>query len=929
MASLRLAHRTLGTKRGQLGLGILISGGGAVTATLGAFALLGAVASAANAAPLSLGGGTVGGNGEQIAIGTFSQAVAGGTGGSPIAIGVAANASGTAPPGFTFEAVAIGNSAIATGPWATSVGTNASATGTGGSAFGTFANASGNQATAIGNGATATNTQATAMGYLANASAVDATALGSGATATATGSTALGAQAKASFNYSTALGAAANANGMYATALGINSTATGDGSIAGGYYSVSNGLNAMTLGAFAKATGINTVAIGPAANATGQSATAFGVNSVANGVGAVAVGPGANATGTNAAAFGPNSLANGVNTTALGNGANASAQAGDVALGAGSTTSTVVNTTGTTINGTTYTFAGTDAKSTVSVGSLGNERTVTNVAAGQISASSTDAINGSQLYATNQAVSSIGNNVNNLGNSVASGLGGGSSYDPSTGTVITSLNYGGDTFNSVQGVIDKIGGAISGGGIKYFHANSTDPDSIASGQNAVGIGPNSVASGDNSFAAGNGAQASGASSVATGNGATATGSNSIATGTGAKASGSGSIASGNGAQAGGSNSVAVGTNANAAQDNAVALGNGADTSGGQAGDVALGSGSKTSTVVNTTGTTINGTNYTFAGTNATSTVSVGSAGNERTVTNVAAGQISGSSTDAINGSQLYATNQAVAAANQQVTQLGNNVNNLGTSTASTIGGNANYDPNTGKVTMPSYTLNGSNATYNDVMSGVQAIANGGAGPVQYSNPASPSTPNGGTPTNSLTLVGTGGPVTISNLGPGQVSATSTQAINGSQLYGTAQSVASALGGGSTVNSAGQVTAPSYSVGGNSYNNVGGAVTALDQRINNIGGNVANLQSQVSDNLKEARKGIASALAASALRYDDRPGKVSVATGMSVYHRQVGLAAGLGWTSEDAKWRANVAATFSPGSGKSDFGVMGGLAYTFN
>ena len=82
-----------------------------------------------------------------------------------------------------------------------------------------------------------------------------------------------------------------------------------------------------------------------------------------------------------------------------GKGANASAQAGDVVLGVGTVAPTLVNTTGTMIGGSGYVFA-----STISVGSAGNERTITNVAAGQVSAAPTDAINGSQLYATNQAI---------------------------------------------------------------------------------------------------------------------------------------------------------------------------------------------------------------------------------------------------------------------------------------------------------------------------------------------------------------------------------------------------------------------------------------------------------------------------------------------------------------------------------------------
>ncbi|TGT27551.1 hypothetical protein EN812_34395, partial [Mesorhizobium sp. M4B.F.Ca.ET.169.01.1.1] len=84
---------------------------------------------------------------------------------------------------------------------------------------------------------------------------------------------------------------------------------------------------------------------------------------------------------------------------------------GSVALGAGSKTAAAVATTGTTINGVAYTFAGTNPTSTVSVGDVGKERTVTNVAAGRISATSTDAINGSQLYATNQAVEAVQGSV--------------------------------------------------------------------------------------------------------------------------------------------------------------------------------------------------------------------------------------------------------------------------------------------------------------------------------------------------------------------------------------------------------------------------------------------------------------------------------------------------------------------------------------
>ena len=214
-------------------------------------------------------------------------------------------------------------------------------------------------------------------------------------------------------------------------------------------------------------------------------------------------------------------------------------------------------------------------------------------------------------------------------------------------------------------------------------------------------------------------------------------------------------------QAVGTDSVAVGPEAVASTQDGIAIGHGA-VAGANAGDVALGSGSTTAAVVATAGTTIAGKAYSFAGATPTSTVSVGAPGAERTITNVAAGRLSADSTDAVNGSQLFATNSAI--------------NVLGTQ-----------------------------------------VGNGGIGPVQYSNPDTPTTPNGGTPTFDLTLVGKdSGPVKLHNMDKGVVSSTSTDAINGSQLFGTAQSITNVLGGGSTVNPDGTITGPTFLVQGDSY-----------------------------------------------------------------------------------------------------------------
>lgn len=163
----------------------------------------------------------------------------------------------------------------------------------------------------------------------------------------------------------------------------------------------------------------------------------------------------------------------------------------------------------------------------------------------------------------------------------------------------------------------------------------------ATGANAIAIGANTTAAGAQSTAIGTGAYAA---------------DNALAAGAGAQAF-DGSVAMGAKALAQWDNSIAIGNGASVGAANTVAIGNAAVSN--FAGDVALGANSTTNAAIGTTGTTIRGANYTFAGATPLSTVSVGSAGQERTITNVAAGQLSASSTDAVNGSQLFATNQAI------------------------------------------------------------------------------------------------------------------------------------------------------------------------------------------------------------------------------------------------------------------------------
>jgi autotransporter adhesin len=366
------------------------------------------------------------------------------------------------------------------------------------------------------------------------------------------------------------------------------------------------------------AAGAESVAIGPQTTVNGDNGIGMGNGAIVQQTapGGTAIGQNATVNLADGVALGTNATSNGIQAVAIGQGAQA-AFAGSVALGAGSVTEAAVGTPSTVINGQTYAFAGTNPGSTISVGAVGAERTITNVAAGRLSASSTDAINGSQLYQTNQAigtvgtsVTNLGNTVTNLGNSIANSYGGNTTYDPTTGTINTSISYGGNTYSSLQQVFNQ----IDTGGIKYFHANSNLADSLPNGLNSVAIGPVSTAN----------------------------------------------------------------------TENAVSIGNGA-TAGANVGDVALGAGSATGTVVQTGSGTIAGNTYTYAGATPTSTVSVGGVGTERTITNVAAGQVNGNSTDAINGSQLYATNQAVETLNNTV--IANAIHYYSVNDNGTQGGN--------------------------------------------------------------------------------------------------------------------------------------------------------------------------------------------------------------------------------------------------
>ena len=306
-----------------------------------------------------------------------------GKGGNAIAIGLMAKA--------TNEKVG-GNSQ-------TAIGVASYADGEGASAFGATANATGVLATAVGRNSKALAQSASAFGDSASASAWGATAVGVGASAKANNSIAVGSQAVTEGQESTALGRRSYAGAQSATALGTGANASAIVSTAVGNGAKASAVQAAALGNEAKATGSSSTAIGVRSNSAGSSAIAVGTNSAASANNAVSIGTGSKATGSESTAIGYASKAEGVNSMAMGRESSATHE-NSVALGSYSVSKAEKSVKEATVGTTTYNgFAGTAPKGTVSVGTKGRERQIVNVAAGEISATSTDAINGSQLYA--------------------------------------------------------------------------------------------------------------------------------------------------------------------------------------------------------------------------------------------------------------------------------------------------------------------------------------------------------------------------------------------------------------------------------------------------------------------------------------------------------------------------------------------------
>ena len=251
-------------------------------------------------------------------------------------------------------------------------------------------------------------------------------AMGSENIAAGSSALAVGHESKALMNEAIAVGHSANAERTWSTAIGTRANASEVRSQAIGYEAKAAGYKANAIGSGAQATGAHTNAVGSSAIASGDHAQAYGAGAQAQGERANAFGSDAHATADYAMAIGDHSVASDANSVAIGY-KSQSAPATSVNSASVATTSI---TSGAPIATHTYGgFAGVGsaAKGSVSVGQVGQERQIKNVAAGEISATSTDAVNGSQLFSVandlqnqidNSINGAINNNITNLTNRV-------------------------------------------------------------------------------------------------------------------------------------------------------------------------------------------------------------------------------------------------------------------------------------------------------------------------------------------------------------------------------------------------------------------------------------------------------------------------------------------------------------------------------
>ena len=631
------------------------------------------------------------------------------TGGASVAFGNGATVTGT-------NAVGLGKSANVTGADAVGIGNSASVTGANAVGIGKGASVTGLNAVGIGTGATSNKFNVVVIGTDANADSNDSIAIGNGAYSTSSGaalstaSVAVGLKASAKGNTTIAIGTNAKVKnskqgiaigggaadndgaiveGDQSIAIGGNTYAKGDASIVIGgddtdnansrtvdYTDIRTGniVSANLQTAVQQLTGVNLGNPRWTTADAGHASVTLGMKAH-SGNASIAIGTAADAktrlSGTTDV----------TNAVAIGTGAKANRD-NSIALGGGSTTDLAgtKQTSYTLPSGVVASWEGgkdTLPGDVVSFGSKGYERQLKNVAPGEVSATSTDAINGSQLAAIANELShkyvSINSNdtpnKDNTGakanNSIAIGP------NASTDKAATSSLAIGDGANTTGRSTVALGlsAQATSANATALGANSiaSQDDTVAVGHgakatdgNASAFGADAIASNIESTAIGHGTAASGASSTALGNRTKVGGTAGVGIGMLANATKDYSIAIGGQSSSTADNGIAIGRNSSVSENNGIAIGDGASAT--TADGVAIGSKSVASTAAGVAGYNANtGRTDTYAnltGATLTSTlggVAVGTTDQTRQINYVAAGT---ADTDAVNVAQLKSVNLA-------------------------------------------------------------------------------------------------------------------------------------------------------------------------------------------------------------------------------------------------------------------------------
>lgn len=700
---------------------------------------------------------------------------------------------GLVTAGFSMQAIAVPCDASTE----IKCGINATTGGLHGIAIGKNATVLGSQAIAIGGGSSGQNTTASGEQSIAIGANVES----SGHSSIAIGGDDLDAASKTNYDGSISTGAlnSGQVNMTFHEYAGRDLLESWD---AYGHHTEASGAASIAMGAKARSAGNLATAIGIHSSASGMASSAFGIASAATGQGALALGAGANSSTQDGVALGSRSVAN-VASGALGFAPTSASAADQSAITATNSTNLGAVSIGSAKDGT---------------------RQIVNLAAGT---KDSDAVNVAQLKSVSNTV--IANKTKY--------------YSVNSGAVGNADNLGATKPNAMA-----MGGNASatGGQAIAIGSGESGQNTTASGEQSIAIGANVESSGNSSIAIG-GDDLDDASKV---NGVnelfnTYTGSTDGLVTVGdynnhTESGGTASVAIGVKAHSKGNLSTAVGVRSSSSGDASSAFGMGSSAS--KKGSVALGAGS--TTLTDTTyqdKLTIGNKDYLYAGAtnDKGAQVSVGSSGRERQIKHVASGEVSAVSTDAINGSQLHATNEAIGDLGSTVSDGLNFVGDRGAvinrqlgDTLNIKGGAAPTTPLTNKNI--GIRNDGSNGLIVELAEKVNLGTNGSVniGNTQVKNTGI--TIAGSTLSNTVVLNNNGlnnGGFKVVNIDKGNVNATSTEAINGSQLFGTAQSIADNFGGGSIVNADGTVSNPVYQINGNNQTGVAGAIEELDKGFN--------------------------------------------------------------------------------------------------